>query len=350
MVVTTVTPTGSDRVRQLWGEEVFHGSLPYDRPGAGRRCRRRVRPRIAVIMETEIWPNLFRQCERRGVPVVIANGRLSRKSLDGYGPVRPLVRAAIRSATFIAAQSQRDAQRFLELGARPDRVRVVGNLKYDMQVPESLVPQAAQWREQWGKQRPVWIAASTHEGEELPVIEAHSHLLRRFPDALLLVAPRHPERFRPMVQLCRSYGFLTACRSEDGLARPETQCFVIDTLGELVSFCAAADVAFVAGSLDPIGGHNVLEPAALGVPVMVGPNTFNFADVTELLVDRGACLRITDAESLAGALQRLLGQPELRREMGEIAMAVVESERGAAVRTLEIVHRTLAGKTPVTMH
>lgn len=350
MVVTTVTPTGSDRVRQLWGEEVFHVYLPYDLPGAVRRFLIRVRPRIAVIMETEIWPNLFRQCERRGVPVVIANGRLSRKSLDGYGPVRPLVRAAIRSATFIAAQSQRDAQRFLELGARPDRVRVVGNLKYDMQVPESLVPQAAQWREQWGKQRPVWIAASTHEGEELPVIEAHSHLLRRFPDALLLVAPRHPERFRPMVQLCRSYGFLTACRSEDGLARPETQCFVIDTLGELVSFCAAADVAFVAGSLDPIGGHNVLEPAALGVPVMVGPNTFNFADVTELLVDRGACLRITDADSLATALQRLLGQPELRREMGEIAMAVVESERGAAVRTLEIVHRTLAGKTPVTMH
>jgi len=349
-VITTVTPTGSDRVRQLWGEGVFHVYLPYDLPGAVRRFLTRTRPQVAVIMETEIWPNLFRQCERSGVPVLIANGRLSRKSLDGYGPVRPLVRAAIRSATFIAAQSQRDAQRFLELGARPDRVRVVGNLKYDMHVSDTLVPQAAQWREGWGRQRPVWIAASTHEGEELPVIEAHSHLLRRFPDALLLVAPRHPERFRPMVQLCRSYGFLTACRSEDGLARPETQCFVLDTLGELVPFCAAADVAFVAGSLDPIGGHNVLEPAALGVPVIVGPNTFNFAEVTELLVERGACVRINDADGLATTLQRLLGQPELRGEMGRNAMAVVEAERGAAARTLEIVHRTLAGKTPVTMH
>ncbi len=348
-VITTVTPTGSDRVRQLWGDEVFHVYLPYDLPGAVRRFLARVRPAIAVIMETEIWPNLFRQCERHRVPVLIANARLSRKSLDGYGPVRPLVRAAIRSATFIAAQSQRDSQRFLELGARPDRVRVVGNLKYDMHVSEALAPQAARWREQWGAQRPVWIAASTHEGEELPVIEAHSHLLRRFPDALLIVVPRHPERFRPMVQLCRSYGFLTASRSEDIMARPETQCFVVDTLGELVPFCATADVAFVAGSLDPIGGHNVLEPAALGVPVIVGPNTFNFAEVTEQLIERGACLRIADSEGLATALQRLLGQPELRRTMGEVAMSVVEEERGAAERTLEIVRRTLAGKRPITI-
>ena len=349
-VITTVTPTGSDRVRQLWGDSVFHVYLPYDLPDAIRRFLRRIRPNIAVIMETEIWPNLYRQCDKFGVPVLIANARLSRKSLDGYGPVRPLVRAAIRSATFIAAQSQRDADRFLELGARPERVRVVGNLKYDMHVSQTLKPQAAQWREQWGPQRPVWIAASTHEGEELAVIEAHSHLLRRFPDALLLVAPRHPERFRPMVQLCRSYGFLTACRSEDVLAGPKTQCFVLDTLGELVPFCAAADVAFVAGSLDPIGGHNVLEPAALGIPVVVGPNTFNFADVTELLIEQGACVRIDEANALAATLQRLLGQPELRQRMGEAAMAVVESERGAVKRTLEIVQRTMAGKTPVTLH
>lgn len=349
-VVTTVTPTGSDRVRQLWGDRVFHVYLPYDLPGAIRRFMGRVRPGIAVIMETELWPNLFRYCDRAKVPVLIANARLSRKSLDGYGPVRPLVRAAIRTATFIAAQSQLDAERFLELGARPERVRVVGNLKYDMQVPIFLPAQARAWREQWGVQRPVWIAASTHEGEELPVIEAHSRLLRRFPDALLIVAPRHPERFRPMVQLCRSYGFFTACRSEDGLAGLETQCFVLDTLGELVPFCAAADVAFVAGSLDAVGGHNVLEPAALGIPVVVGPHTFNFAEVTELLIERGACERIQGAEALAATLQRLLGQPELRQRMGEAAVAVVEAERGAVVQTLEIVGRMLAGKWPIAMN
>lgn len=349
LVVTTVTPTGSDRVRQLWGDQVYHVYLPYDLPGAVGRFLGRTRPRIALIMETEIWPNLFRQCDRAGIPILIANARLSRKSLDGYGPVRPLIRVAIRSTTFIAAQSQRDAQRFLELGARPERVRVVGNLKYDMHVSDDLPAQAQKARAQWGEKRPVWIAASTHEGEELTVIEAHSLLLRRFPDALMIVAPRHPERFRPMVQLCRSYGFLTACRSEDGLAGPDTQCFVLDTLGELVPFCAAADVAFVAGSLDPIGGHNVLEPAALGIPVLVGPNTFNFAEVTELLIEHGACERIDSAETLTAALQRLLGQPELRQRMGEAAIAVVLAERGAVAQTLEIVQRLLAGKTPITL-
>lgn len=349
-VVTTVTPTGSDRVRQLWGDEVFHVYLPYDLPASIRRFLDRVRPHIAVIMETEIWPNLFLECERRGVPIVVANARLSEKSLRGYGPVRPLARAAIRCATFVAAQSQLDAERLLELGARPERLRVVGNLKYDMRVPDDIEEQARQWRAGWGAARPVWIAASTHEGEELAVIEAHSRLMRRYPDALLMVAPRHPERFKLMAQLCRSYGFVTATRSEDRFAAADTQCFVLDSLGELVPFLAAADIAFVAGSLDPIGGHNVLEPAALGVPVIVGPNTFNFAEVTDLLLERGAALRIADAEGLAHALHRLLDDAAQRRAMGEAARRTVESERGAVARTLAIVERVVAGEDVVSVN
>jgi 3-deoxy-D-manno-octulosonic-acid transferase len=344
MVVTTVTPTGSDRVRQLWADQVFHVYLPYDLPAACRRFLDRAKPAIAVIMETEIWPNLFLECERRGVPIVVANARLSEKSLRGYGPVTPLARAAIRCATFVAAQSQQDAERLLELGARPERLRVVGNLKYDMRVPEGAAAQALAMRAQWGAGRPTWIAASTHEGEEQPVIEAHSRLMRRFPDALLLVAPRHPERFKLMAQLCRSYGFVTATRSEDGMASPDTQCFVIDTLGELVRFLGAADVAFVAGSLDPIGGHNVLEPAALGVPVIVGPNTFNFAEVTDLMLERNAALRVPDAEALAAALQKLLGDAERRARMGAAARCMVEAERGAVARTLAIVEKVVAGE------
>lgn len=344
LVVTTVTPTGSDRVRQLWGDAVFHVYLPYDLPDAVHRFLQRIGPAIAIIMETEIWPNLYRQCHGRRIPVLIANARLSRKSLDGYGPVRPLVRSALRSAAFIAAQSKQDVGRFLELGARPERVGMVGNLKYDMNLPEGLVGQALQWRQSWGAQRPVWIAASTHEGEELAVIQAHSQLLRHFPDALLIVAPRHPERFRPMLQLCRSIGFLSACRSEDGLAHRDTQCFVLDTLGEVVPFCASADVAFVAGSLDPIGGHNVLEPAALGIPVLVGPHTFNFAEITELLIERGACERIADAPSLGRALNRLMADPARRQQMGQAARAAVESERGALARTLDLADRILAGQ------
>ena len=335
LVVTTVTPTGSNRVRQLWGDQVFHVYLPYDLPPAIRRFLDRVTPCIAVIMETEIWPNLFLECAARHIPILIANGRLSEKSLRGYGPAMPLAREAVRCANFVAAQSQVDGERFLALGTPPARMEVVGNLKFDIRLPTDLPQNAAGWRDQWGPQRPVWIAASTHEGEELEVIEAHSRLLRRFPDALMLVAPRHPERFRPMTQLCRSYGFTTACRSEEKLPRRDTQCFVIDTLGELLPFLAAADVAFVAGSLAPIGGHNVLEPAALGVPVLVGPHTFNFAEVTDLLLERGAAVRVGDSDSIAAVLQQLLSTPEQRFKMGEAGRLTVIAERGAVRRTLD---------------
>ncbi|MGQ0799370.1 MAG: lipid IV(A) 3-deoxy-D-manno-octulosonic acid transferase [Pseudomarimonas sp.] len=340
-VVTTVTPTGSDRVRQLWGDAVFHVYLPYDLPAAIRRFLDRIQPSLAVIMETEIWPNLFLECRDRGLPIVIANARLSEKSLRGYGPVRSLAREAIRCARFVAAQSQIDGERFLALGTDPKRLEIVGNLKFDMRVPEGLPAQSASWREGWGAQRPVWIAASTHEGEELAVLEAHSRVLGRFPDALLLVAPRHPERFKPMSQLCRSYGFATATRSEDGLPDSRVQCFVVDTLGELVPFLAAADVAFVAGSLERIGGHNVLEPAALGVPVLVGPHTHNFSEVTDLLLDRGAALRVADSEGLATALQSLLGASERRHAMGVAGMDAVAGSRGAVVRSLQRIEAIL---------
>jgi 3-deoxy-D-manno-octulosonic-acid transferase len=343
-VVTTVTPTGSDRVRQLWDDKVFHVYLPYDLPAAVKRFLQRTRPRLAVVMETEIWPNLFLSCEAAGIPIVVANARLSDKSLRGYGPVRPIIRAAIRSARFVAAQSQQDADRLLTLGARPERLRVVGNLKFDLQVPPSLFDDAAGARVRWGSARPVWIAASTHEGEELAVIEAHSRLLNRFPDALLLVAPRHPEHFKPMIQLCRSYGFATRTRSEDDDPDGHCQCFVIDTLGELVNFIACADVAFVAGSLEAIGGHNVLEPAALGVPVLVGPHTFNFEEVTDLLLEQGAALRVADSEELSKILQVLLSDPGQRQRMGEAAKRTVGNERGAVDRTLDVIGRMLRGE------
>jgi 3-deoxy-D-manno-octulosonic-acid transferase len=341
IVVTTVTPTGSERVRQLWGNTVFHVYLPYDLPAAIHRFLDRVQPCIAVIMETEIWPNLYLECAARGVPIVISNARLSEKSLRGYSPALPLLRDALRCANFVAAQSQVDGERFLSLGTPPDRVEVVGNLKFDIRLPPDLAENAVRWRQQWGAGRPVWIAASTHEGEELAVIEAHSRLMHWFPDALLLVAPRHPERFKPMVQLCRSYGFNTACRSDDQLPGPATQCFVVDTLGELLSFLATADVAFVAGSLEPIGGHNVLEPAALGVPVLVGPHTFNFAEVTDLLLERGAALRVDDSDSIAAVLQRLLTMPEQRRAMGETGRVTVISARGALKRTMQRIEAIL---------
>ncbi|MDR2011812.1 MAG: lipid IV(A) 3-deoxy-D-manno-octulosonic acid transferase [Rhodanobacter sp.] len=341
-VITTVTPTGSDRVLQLFGERVFHVYLPYDLTRAVKRFLDRVRPRLAVIMETEIWPNLFMTCAERGVSIVVANARLSEKSLRGYWPIQPLARRAIRCASFVAAQSASDEERLRALGAMPSHLAVVGNLKFDMTVPADAHERGIAFRVDAGNARPMWIAASTHEGEEMAVLKAHAAVLRRFPDALLLIAPRHPERFKPVAVACRAYGFRTATRSEDGSANATTQCFVADSMGELIGFYAAADIAFVGGSLVPVGGHNLMEPAALACPVIVGPQTFNFAEVTEDLIAAGAVIRIADGDALGTAVVRLLSHDAERQHMGEAAHAVMESRRGAVERTMAIIERVLA--------
>jgi 3-deoxy-D-manno-octulosonic-acid transferase len=346
LVVTTVTPTGSERVRRHFGDRVFHVYLPYDLPAAIRRFLRRTRPRLAVIMETEIWPNLFFECHRHAVPVLMANARLSERSLRGYGPIRPLARTAIRTVAAVIAQSESDAARFRALGADESRLSVAGNLKFDMDVPGTLPEQGAALRQQWGPERPVWIAGSTHEPEELAVMRAHARVLARFPDALLIVAPRHPERFRPVQQLCRSLGFRTSTRSEDALPRDDSQCFVLDSIGELLRFYAASDVAFVGGSLAAVGGHNVLEAAALGVPVLVGPHTFNFAEVTANLIAAGAALRIGDDAELASALLALLGDGFERVRMGLAAQRAFDRERGAVDRIMEAIERILETPPP----
>ncbi len=346
-VITTVTPTGSERVRRVYGDRVVNLYLPYDIPASIRRFLDRIKPRIAVIMETEIWPNLFLECAARDIPLIVANARLSEKSLRGYGPVRPLAKHALASAHYIAAQSVVDATRLAELGAPPDRLGVIGNLKYDMTVPTQVLEGAQTMRERWGTRRPVWIAASTHDGEELPVLKAHAEIMRRFPDALLLLAPRHPERFKPVALACRSFGFVTRTRSEDKEAASDTQCFVVDTLGELLNFYAGADVAFVGGSLVPIGGHNVLEPAALGVPVVVGPYMFNFAEIGASLLDAGAAIQVLDGDELGGAITKLFADARMRTQVGQAAKHAFEREQGSVLRTLSIVEKTLDETTRV---
>ncbi len=344
-VVTTVTPTGSERVQKLLGSRVFHVYLPYDLPASVERFFDRVRPRLAVVMETEIWPNLFIACRERGIPIVVTNARLSERSLKGYGPVRPLARRAIRCANFVAAQSPSDAERLRRLGAAVTRLAVVGNLKFDLQVPASLLDSGMVLRDSWGVRRPVWIAASTHEGEEMPVLKAHTAVLQRFPDALLIIVPRHPERFRAVAATCRSLGFSTRTRSEDGGADERCQCFVVDTMGELMHFYATADLAFVGGSLEPIGGHNLLEPAALGLPVIVGPHTFNTEEVTDSLIAAEAAARVVDADALGAMVIRLMARDDERLAMGRAARDVLERERGAVERTLRIVEQVLAHET-----
>jgi 3-deoxy-D-manno-octulosonic-acid transferase len=341
LVITTVTPTGTARVHQLFGDSVFHVYLPYDLPFAVSRFLKRVRPRLALIVETEIWPNLYFACRRRGIPLMIVNARLSERSMRGYRPMRGLLRSALRCVRQIAAQSRTDAARYRLLGADPRQIVVTGNMKFDMPIPCDAVTDGAAMRDRWGARRPVWMAASTHEGEELAVLEAHLQVLKRLPDALLLLAPRHPERFRLVENSVRSLGFTVATRSAERVPSPPHQVFVIDAMGQLMPFFAAADVAFVGGSLVPIGGHNVLEPAALSTPVLVGPHTFNFEEITLSLIQQGGAKRVMDNDQLGPDVLQLLRDAAKRERMGLAAQQVFERERGAVQRIMQLIDTLL---------
>lgn len=336
VVVTTITPTGSERVRKLWGEEVTHVYLPYDLPGAVARFLDQFKPALALIVETELWPNLLFGCRDRGIPAHILNARLSARSLRGYRVLAPLIRRALASVSLVAAQSQDDARRFQRLGAAPERIRVTGNLKFDIPPPQTAEFVAA-FRDALGAARPVWIAASTHEDEEAPVLEAHRILRAAHADALLLWAPRHPERFRAVAQRARDAGLRVTSRSADVWPRPDTGVFVIDTLGELTRFYACASVAFVGGSLQPIGGHNLLEPAATGTAILSGPQLHNFVDIAHRLREADAMRVVEDAATLAAALAELFDDAAARTAMATNAARLLEQGRGALDRTLALI-------------
>ena len=341
IVVTTTTPTGSQRVRDLFGERVFHVYLPYDLPGAVTRFLDRVRPQLALIMETELWPNLFHQCAERRIPVVIANARLSPRSAAGYSRLGSLVRSTLADASLVAARDEADAARFRDLGA--ERVMVMGNLKFDQQMPDDLAARAAELREQLGVTRPVWIAASTHEGEEELVLDAFARLRETRPDALLLLVPRHPERFPKVADLARQRGFRVVRRTEGRACDAATDIFLGDTMGELPLFYASADVAFVGGSLVATGGHNMLEPAALGVPVVFGPYLFNFAEISAALLAAGGARQVTDARQLGQVVGELLADTAQRARMGEAGRRLVAENRGALQRLLALITPLIEG-------
>lgn len=337
LVVTTFTPTGSERVQSLYGDRLFHVYAPFDLPGSVTRFYNRIQPKMLVIMETEIWPNLYHGAARRGIPVIIANARVSEKSVRGYRWFPRLVRKALASVSKIAAQSETDAARLILCGAEHERIEVVGSLKFDVSMPASHTEQGEFIRQGWGASRPVWIAASTHEGDDKPVFDAHQIVLKKFPDALLLIVPRHPERFGRVYSMARSYGYETALRSENGRCDENTQCFVIDTMGELLLFCAASDVAFVGGSIAPAGGHNVLEPAALGRPVIMGPHMFNFEEIAARMLAIGAAVQVKNTAELADSVCELFRDADKRDRMGQAGLRLIDEGRGALARTLDIV-------------
>jgi 3-deoxy-D-manno-octulosonic-acid transferase len=343
LVVTTATPTGRARAEALFGAAVVVRYLPYDTPGSMRRFLARTRPRLAIVMETELWPNLFAQCRRQGIPVVLANARLSARSVARYRRFGTLFRAVFSDSTFVAAQSADDAERFLAIGAAPDRTRVVGNLKFDVLVDDALVERGRELRAAYWDARRVWIAGSTHEGEEDLALTAHARLQADVPGALLLVVPRHPERFQAVADLLNRRGFRFERRSSDNPVRADAQVLLVDTMGELATLYAAVDVAFVGGSLVPIGGHNLLEPAALGVPVITGPYQSNAREIAGLLVNEGAAAQVPDAAGLAEAVTELFLDEPKRQRAGAAALRVVALNRGSLVRLLKIIEPLLAG-------
>ncbi len=337
LCLTTITPTGSERARTLFGDSVFHVYAPLDLPGPVRRFFDRVRPGLLIVMETEIWPNLFHEAADRDVSVMIANARISRNSVGNYRRFRNFTASTLAKVSRIGAQSEQDAGRLLDIGAAPDRLVITGNLKFDVRLPVSLIEQGEAIRTSWGTDRLVLLAGSTHEGDEGPLLKAFRGVLDRFPEALLVLVPRHPERFGRAAQLAHSAGLRVSFRSESITCGRETQCFVIDAMGELVRYYAAGDVAFVGGSIDTVGGQNVLEPAGLGRPVIVGPHTFNFEEITNRLIECGAALRVQDAAGLEEAVLRLFRDADLRDRMGRSGAKLVQSGQGALEHTLRLV-------------
>jgi len=349
LTVTTFTPTGAARARALFGNIAQVRYVPFDLPGSVRRFFARVEPRLAVIFETELWPNLYRECGRRRIPLVLASARVSQRSVARYARLGALFRDALSQAQVVAAQGPGDAERFQALGADPAHTHVTGNLKFDFELPEGIQARGASLRQRFSPGRPLWVAGSTHGGgEEQTVVEAHRRVRDVHPQALLVLAPRHPARFEEAAQALRQTGLSFVRRSEADASAggPAPAILLLDSLGELLDFYAAADVAFVGGSLVPVGGHNLLEPAALGVPVLTGPNNFNSEEIARLLIERGAAEVVRDAAGLRARVSELLADPAARARMGAQGRACVDGNRGALGKLLALIEPLLAAEAP----
>ena len=342
LIVTTLTPTGSERVSKDLGSRVFHSYIPLDLPGAVKRFLNRANPRLIIVMETEIWPNLYLQAQRRDIPLMIANARLSETSVRQYQRFSTLADEVLRPVALIGAQSKEDAERMIQCGASAEHTEMTGNLKFDLQVPASLLEQGEALRARWNPARPVLVAGSTHEADESVMFPAFVNLLNIMPDALLIVVPRHPERFTAAAQAARAAGLRVELHSEGEACSEQAQCFVIDTMGALMTYYACADAVFVGGSMGEQGGHNVLEPAALGKPVMVGPNTVNSKDIVAELIDCGAAVCVSDQQEFQTSAENLLADGLLRDQMGQAGLALMERNRGALGLTLEAIDQVVS--------
>jgi 3-deoxy-D-manno-octulosonic-acid transferase len=348
ILMTAMTPTGSARAKALFGDQVLYAFSPYDTPGAVKRFVDRVQPRALVIMETELWPNMIALSHRRNVPMFLINARLSERSAKGYERVASLVRPLLQSISWIAAQAEEDANRFLRIGATPSSVSVTGSIKFDVEISDQVRAESSALRAKLGPDQPIWIAASTHEGEDRQILEAHQAVLARHPSARLMIVPRHPERFSAVAALVSSMGLTVTRRSQEsegkegsqGIGSPDSEVYLGDTMGELLMLYGVADVAFVGGSLIERGGHNPLEPAAWGLPVLSGPHIFNFETIYSQLEAGKGFFRTPSAQSLAECVIQLFDDRGAAGRAGKNALAVVNANRGALEKVVDgIVER-----------
>lgn len=337
LLVTTTTPTGSARVVSVLKHTVAHVYLPYDLPDVVNRFMQCFKPRLAVIMETEIWPNLYACCGKNSIPLYIINARLSERSARGYQKIPALIRPALAEVKRIAAQTQEDSQRFIAIGASSEKVMALGNIKFDIEISQELVEQGKQIKTGLLGKRFVWICASTHKDEEKICLEIYREIKPEIPELLLLIAPRHPERFLEVKKLCEQQGLDVIMRTSGAACQPPVDVYLIDTLGELKMLYTASDIAFIGGSMVPIGGHNILEAAAAGVPVLFGPYMANFKAIAQGVLTHGAAIQCPDKDAVVNAILALYKDPAYRKELAEKARLFVRQNQGAIGRICDML-------------
>ena len=341
-LVTTVTPTGAARVDALFGDSVRHCYIPFETPFAVTRFFNSVQPDMALILETEIWPNLYHECGQRNIPLILVSARISPNSMATYRRFLPLFRETLSYGIVIAAQSEADAERFRSLGAAAERTKVTGNIKFDIELPEDLVERGNAFRRDNFEGRPVWVAGSTHDREEEQVLEAHKQVREQFPNALLVLVPRHPERFPAVRSLLHKQRVNFVARTDGVPCTSDTEVYLGDTMGDVPLFYAAANVAFVGGSLVPIGGHNLLEPAALGRPVVTGPHLFHTQDIADMFAKVGASVTVNNAAELGAAVADLFANEATAAEIGKRGLDIVQQNKGALDRLLKLLEPLLS--------
>jgi 3-deoxy-D-manno-octulosonic-acid transferase len=342
LLITTTTPTGSARVRATFGGLAEHVYLPYDMSFVIRRFMETFKPRLAVIMETEIWPNLYAECGRHQVPLFLINARLSEKSARGYRKIPSLIRPALANVSLIAAQTGDDAERFVGIGAKPEAVRVMGNMKFDIEIAEETIAKGRGLKSSAFGVRFVWIIASTHKNEEALFLGLYPEIKAKIPELLLVIVPRHPERFIEVRKLCEERRLNVVMRTSGNPCSAETDVYIADTMGELKMLYAAADVAFIGGSMVPVGGHNLLEAAAVGVPVMFGPYMANFKEIAAGVLTRKAALQCRSGEEIVSMILSLYADSGQRVELTNRARAFLRENRGAIAAIAELIETEMS--------